>query len=91
MKGDLAETKNHSQVTRRHRSGRRSPEEQSRRTQEQIVAGEVISTVDEEVFLAVRQQGWVCTEKELWLVCESAGNSTSGRAHSPTAMLCFLG
>ena len=41
------------------------PEEQRRRTQEQIVAEEVISTVDEEVFMAVRQHGWMCTEKGL--------------------------
>ena len=67
-----------------------SPEEQSRRTQEQIVVEKVISTVDEEVFVAVRQHGWMCTEKGLWLACESAGDSTGGRAHSPTAMLFFF-
>ena len=39
----------------------RAPEEQSRRTQEQIVAEEVITT-DEEVPVAVRQHGWMCTE-----------------------------
>ena len=57
-----------------------APEEQSRRTQEQIVVEEVISTVGEEVFIAVRQHGWMCTKKELRLACESAGDSTSGRA-----------
>ena len=30
------------------------------------------------------------TEKGLWLACESAGNSTGGRAHSSTTMLWFL-
>ena len=28
--------------------------------------------------------------KVLWLACQSAGNSTSGRAHGPTAMLWFV-
>ena len=70
--------------------GGRAPEEQSRGTQEEIVAEEVISTVDEEVFVAMRRYGRMCTEKELWLACESAGDSTGGRAHSPTAMLCFF-
>ena len=59
------------------------PEAQSRRTQEQIVAEDVTSTVDEWVFVAARQHGWMCTEKWLWLACESAGDSTGGRAHSP--------
>ena len=49
-----------------------------------------ISTVDEDVFVAVQQRGWMCTEKELWLACGSAGNITCGRAHSPTGMLWFL-
>ena len=64
--------------------------EQSRGTQELIVAEEVISSVGEEVLMAVRQHGRMSTEKGLWLACESAGDSTSGRAHSPTAMLCFF-
>ena len=29
-------------------------------------------------------------EKELWLACQSTGNSTGGRAHGPTAMLSFF-
>ena len=41
------------------------------------------------VFVAVRQHRWMCTEKELLLACESAGNSKGGRAHSFTGMLCF--
>ena len=55
-------------MTRRRRSGRRSA---SRRTQEQIVVEEVISTVGEEGFVAVRQHGW--------LPRECAGDSTGGR------------
>ena len=31
--------------------------------------------------------GGVKDEKELWLACQSTGNSTGGRAHGPTAML----
>ena len=69
---------------------RGAPKEQGRPTREQIVAEEVISAVDEEVSVAVRQHGWMCTEKGLWLACESAGNSTGGRAHSSTAMLCVF-
>ena len=76
VEGDFAETE--------------APEEQSRRTQKQIFAEEVISRVDEEVSVAVRQHGWTCTQRGLWLTCGSAGNSTGGRAHSPTAMLWFL-
>ena len=41
-------------------------------------------------FVAVRHRERMCTEKELWLASESAGNSTGGRAHSSTAMLWFL-
>ena len=37
--------------------------------------------------MAVRQHGRMCTKKELCLACESAGDSTGGRAHSPTAVL----
>ena len=37
--------------------------------------------------MAERQHGRMCTEKGLCLACESAGDSTGGRAHSPTAML----
>ena len=73
VEGDLAETEN-------SLAGDEAPSEweerkkgHSRRTQ-QTVAEEVISTVDEEV----------------WLACGSAGNSTGGRAHSPTAMLCSV-
>ena len=51
-------------------------QKQSGGTQEQIVAEEVITTVGEEVFVAVRQHGRMCTEKGLWLACESAGVST---------------
>ena len=58
-----------------------APEEQSQGTQEQIVAEEVICTVDEEVFVAVRQHGRMCTENWLWLA-GSAGDGTDGRAHS---------
>ena len=57
-------------------------QERSGGTQEQIVAEEVITTVGEEVFLAVRQHGRMCTEKGLWLACVSAGVSTGGRGHS---------
>ena len=67
-----------------------APEDQSRRTQGQIVAEEVISTVDEEVFMAVRQHGWMCTEKGLWLAGDSAGDSTGGRAHTPRQCFVFL-
>ena len=41
-------------------------------------------------FVANRQLGRMCTKKELWLDCESAADSTGGRAHSPTAMLWFI-
>ena len=41
-------------------------------------------------FVAVRQHGWMCTEKELWLTCEITCDSTGGRAHSFTAMLSFF-
>ena len=67
-----------------------SEERQGRGIQEQIVAEEVISAVDEEVFVAERQHRRMCTEKGLWLACESAGDSTGGRAHSSTAMLWFF-
>ena len=40
--------------------------------------------------MAVRQHGRMCTKKELCLACESAGDSTGGRAHSPTAVLWFF-
>ena len=69
---------------------RGAPEEQGRGIQEYVVAEEVISAVDEEVFVAVRQHGRMGTEKGLWLACESAGDSTGGRAHSSTAKLCFF-
>ena len=49
-----------------------------------------ISTVDEKVFVAVRQHGWMCAQKRLWFACESAGNSTGGRAHDVTTVLCFV-
>ena len=29
-------------------------------------------------------------KKELWLACQSIGDSTGGRAHGPTAMLCVF-
>ena len=38
--------------------------------------------------MAERQHGRMCTEKGL--ACESSGNSTGGRVHSPTAMLWFF-
>ena len=44
-----------------------APEELGRRTQEQIVVEEVISTVDEKIFVSVRQHGRMCTETGLWL------------------------
>ena len=34
--------------------------------------------------------GGVKDEQGLWLACQSTGNSTGGRAHGPTAMLCFF-
>ena len=34
--------------------------------------------------------GGVKDEKGLWLACQSIGNITGGRAHGPTAMLCFV-
>ena len=34
--------------------------------------------------------GGVKDEKGLWLACQSTGDSTGGRAHGPTAMLCFV-
>ena len=40
--------------------------------------------------MAERQLGRMCTKKELSLACESAGDSTGGRAHGPTATLCFF-
>ena len=40
--------------------------------------------------MAERQLGRMCTKKGLWLACESAGDSTGGRAHRPTAVLCFF-
>ena len=64
-------------------------EVQSRWTQEQVVAEEVISSIDEEVFVAVRQHGWTCNQKGLWQVCKSAESSTGGRAHSPTGAVVF--
>ena len=56
MKGDLTETETDSNEALSE-WGEGAPEEPSRRTQEQIVVEEVISTVDEEVFVAVRQHG----------------------------------
>ena len=53
MKGDLAETEN-SGVGGGAPEAPEAPEEQRRRTQEQIVAEEVTSTVDEEVFVAAQ-------------------------------------
>ena len=38
-----------------------------------------MSTVYEEVLMAVRQHGRMCIEKGLWLACESAGDSTPAR------------
>ena len=29
-------------------------------------------------------------DKGLWLACQSTCNSTGGRAHGPTALLCFV-
>ena len=58
-----------------------APEEQSQGTQEQIVAEEVICTVDEEVFVAVRQHGRMCTENWLWL----AEAQATARMDVPTA------
>ena len=64
-------------------------EEQCRRTREQIVAEEVLSTVDEEVFVAVRQHG--CAQRSgCGLASESAGNSKGGRAYSSSGMLWFF-
>ena len=34
--------------------------------------------------------GGVKDDKGLWLACQSTGNNTGGRAHGPTAMLCFF-
>ena len=48
----------------------------SRADQLGSVGKEVIFTVDEEVFVAVRRHGRMCTEKGLWLACESASDST---------------
>ena len=45
---------------------RGAPEEQGRGIRELIVAEEVISAVVEEVFVAVRQHGRMCTEMELF-------------------------
>ena len=47
MKGDLAETEN-------------SLAGDEASTEEQIVAEEISSTIDEEDFVAVRQHGWMC-------------------------------
>ena len=56
------------------------------RIQEQIVAEKVISTVgEEEVFVAERQLGRMCTE-----MCYGWLTTAQGRVHSPTAMLWFF-
>ena len=55
MKDDLAETEN-------SLAGDEASSEWEER-QEQVVAEEVISTINE-VFVAVRQHGWMCTQKE---------------------------
>ena len=71
---------------------RGAPQEQGRGIREQIVAEEVISKVDEEVFVAKRQHGRMCTEKGLWLACESAGKQhgwTCPQPHS-NALVFFM-
>ena len=89
VEGDLAETENLFYGGRGVVGVGGAPEEQSRRTQEQIVAEVVSPQPMRRVFVAVRQHGWMCTQKGLWLACESAGNSTGVRADSPTAMVWF--
>ena len=54
------------------------------------VGKEVTFTVDEEVFVAVRRRGRKCTEKGLWLACESASDSTGGRALHDNAVVFFM-
>ena len=88
MKGDLTETERKSNEALFDWEEER--QEQSRGSQEQIVAEEDISADDEGFFVALRQHVRMCTEKGLWLACESAGESTGVRAHSPTAMPWFL-
>ena len=60
---------------------RGAPEEQSRPTREQIVAKEVIFTVDEEVFVAVRQHGRAQRRGCGWLAKAQA----KARVDVPTA------
>ena len=68
------------------RVGGGAPEEQGRRTWEQILAKEVISTVDDMVFVAVRQHGRMCTEKGRRLACQR----DSGWTHNPKAVPIFF-
>ena len=64
VEGDLAETEN-SLASDAASSEGGAREEQSR-----------IATVDEEVLAAVRQHGWTCAQKGLWLGCESTCANT---------------
>ena len=51
-------------------SGNEASSEWEEERQKSRAHEQVISTVDEEVFVAVRQRGRMCTEKGLSLACE---------------------
>ena len=75
MKGDVTETETESEAL--------SEWEEERQKSR---ADEVISTVVEEVW-PCDSTGGCAQRRGLWLASESAGDSTGGRAHSPTGML----
>ena len=85
MKGDLTETE-----TKSNEALSEWKEERQKSSADELRSRSLLRRSSPQsmrrVFVAVRQHGRMFTEKGLRLACESAGDSTGGRAHS-TAML----